>query len=102
MSSSASRVWMTTGFAELGRELELRLEQAPLVVARGVLAEVVEAGLADRDGALVCEQLAQLVEAVGVGLVRVVRMDAEARVDAVVLLGERERLVRRRRSSSRR
>ena len=40
------------------------------------------------------EQLAELVEPVRVGLVGVVGVDAEGGVDAVVLLGERERLVR--------
>ena len=82
--------------AELGGDLELRFEEALLVVVRGVLAEVVEARLADRDRARVAEQVAKLVEAVRVGLVRVVRVDAEDGVDAVVLLGERERLVRAR------
>ena len=79
--------------AELGRDLELGFEEAALVVVRRVLAEVVEAGLADRDGARVREQVAQLVEPVRVGLVGVVRVDAESGVDAVVLLGKRERLV---------
>ena len=48
MSSSAARVWITTGSPTRAGELELRLEGAPLVVARGVVAVVVEAGLADR------------------------------------------------------
>ena len=37
--------------AELGGELELGVEEAPLRVVRRVVAEVVEAGLADGDGA---------------------------------------------------
>jgi len=70
-------------------ECELRLEQPLLRVVRGVVAEVVEAGLADRNRARVLQELAQLVE-VGrrTGLVR---MDPEGRVDALVRLGELER-----------
>ena len=44
------------GLAELGRELELRLEEAALPVARRVVAEVVEAGLPDCDRSVVLEQ----------------------------------------------
>ena len=65
--------------AELVGERELPVEQPALRVVRRVVAEVVEAGLADRDRPVVREQLAQLVEAarvvVAAGLVRV---DAEA------------------------
>ena len=45
--------------AELGGELELLLEEPPLRVVRGVVAEVVEPRLADGDGALVGEQVAR-------------------------------------------
>ena len=61
--------------AELGGELELGLEQPRAGRRAARIAEVVEAGLADRDRARVAEQLAQLVESVRVGLVRVVRVD---------------------------
>ena len=44
---------------ELGGELELGGEESPLVVARRVVAEPVEPGLADRDRLRMCEQLAQ-------------------------------------------
>ena len=82
------------GLAELVGERELRLEQPLLRVVRRVVAEVVEPGLADRDGALGREQLAELVEPVSVLAAGVVGMDAERRVDAVVALGELERLPR--------
>ena len=48
--------------AELARERELRLEQPLLRVVRRVVAEVVEAGLADGDRLRVGEQRAELVE----------------------------------------
>ena len=41
---------MTTGLPSSRRELELRVEQRALRVARRVVAEVVEAGLPHRDG----------------------------------------------------
>ena len=40
-------------------EIDVRLERAPLVVVRGVVAEVVEAGLADRAGARVARRRAR-------------------------------------------
>ncbi len=51
MSSSASRVWIDERLADLARDLDLRAECARLVLVRGVLAVVVEPGLADRDAA---------------------------------------------------
>ena len=80
------------GLAELGGQLELALEELALAVVRRVVAVEVEAGLADRDRALVGEQLAQLVEPRRVGLGGLVRMDPERCEDAVVPLGDRERL----------
>src|SRR5205085_5441257 len=75
--------------AELPGERELALEEHALRVPRGVVAEVVEAGLADRDRTLVREQAPELVE---IGLrTGLVRVDPETGVDAVVRLGERER-----------
>ena len=53
VSSSAARVWITTGFPSYGGELELRVEEPPLRIVRGVVAEVVEPGLPHGDGALV-------------------------------------------------
>ena len=63
--------------AELGCELELRVEEAALGVAGRVVAEVVEARLADGDGPRMREELAQLVEPSGFGAAGLVRMDAE-------------------------
>ena len=89
--------------AELGGELELRFEEAALGVVRRVVAEVVEAGLADGDGARVA-RAARAARRAGraSGSSGLVRVDAERGVDAVVLLGELERLVRARERSSRR
>ena len=85
VSSSAARVWMTTGLPSSAASSSCRVEEAALRVVRRVVAEVVEAGLADGDGALVGEQVAQLVEPLGLGAAGFVRVDAERRVDAVVL-----------------
>ena len=52
---------------------------------------VVEAGLADRDGPRVAEQLAQLVDPPGLRCRRLVGIDPERRDDAGVRLGDRER-----------
>ena len=57
VSSSASRVWTTTGPIELARERELRGERAALEVARRVVVVVVETTLADRDGAALARAL---------------------------------------------
>ena len=65
------------GFAGVGRERELGVEELLLRGGRRVVAEVVEAGLADRDGARVREQLLQLVERSKVEARRLVRVDAE-------------------------
>ena len=81
------------GLAELGRQRELGLEETQLRVARRVVAVVVEPGLADRDGAVVGEQLTELVEPLRVGVSRVVRVDAEGGVDTV--LGARRARARR-------
>ena len=76
---------------ELGRELELAREEIALALARRVVAEEVEAGLADRDRALVGEQSAQFVEPLGVVVGRLVRVDAEGRPDAVAVPRDLER-----------
>ena len=51
VSSSASRVWTTTGRRSLARQRELRGEGRALLVGRRVIVVIVEAALADRDGA---------------------------------------------------
>src|SRR5205085_2116330 len=76
--------------AELGPELELRGEEAALILARGVVAIPVEPGLADRNCFRMPEQIAELGELVLGGQPRFVWVDAEDREDAVVPLGERE------------
>ena len=74
--------------AELGCELELRLEEPPLRVARRVVAVVVEAGLADGDDASDARAARELGE-------RRRRVAGLVRVDA-----ERRRRRRRARSAS--
>src|SRR5204862_737016 len=78
--------------AELGGEGELALEQHALRLARRVVAEVVEAGLADRDRTVVAEQAPQLAEICG--RARFVWMDAEAGIDPFVSGRQRERFGR--------
>ncbi len=51
--------------ADVERERELALEQRALRVVRGVVAEVVEARLADGDGSRMLEQRPELVEVDG-------------------------------------
>ena len=77
------------GLPELGRELELLREEPLLRVARRVVAEPVEARLADRDRLRMREELAQRVDVVLGRVARLVRMETEDREDAVVRLGER-------------
>ena len=75
---------------EFRRDREHLLEQAELRVARRVVAEPVEAGLADRDRLRMAEQLAHLGD-VGVGRpAGLVRVNAEDGEDAVVRVGELE------------
>ena len=107
--ASASRVGLVgrpgvddDGLAELGSQRELGLEETKLRVVRRVVAVVVEPGLADRDRAVVDEQLTELVEPLRVRVSRVVRMDAEGGVDTVLGVGELERRSGTSRSSSRR
>ena len=85
------------GLAEVVGERELALEQVELAIARGVVAVEVEAGLAHGDRPRVCEELAQLVEALRIVAARRVGMDAEDRPDALVPVGERRGRSARRR-----
>jgi hypothetical protein len=78
------------GQFELGCERELGLEEPPLLVLPFGAVVVVEACLADRDGAVVGQQLAQLADPVCLGRPGLVRVDAERGVDDVAV-GERER-----------
>ena len=77
--------------AELLGEREVRLEKAALVGGLGEVMEAVEPGLPHRDRLRVGEQRAQLVQPPRLGGGRLVRVDPERRVDAVVRPGERER-----------
>ena len=88
VSSSAARVWITTGRPSARRQLELRLERAPLVVARRVVAVVVEPGLADRArraDARAARSISSSRRVVEAG--RLVRMAADDREHLVVVLG---------------
>ena len=83
VSSSAARVWITTGLPSSAASASCAVEQPPLRVARRVVAEVVEPGLADRDGALVPRAARAARRAVGVVVAAgLVRVDAERGVDA--------------------
>jgi hypothetical protein len=77
--------------AELGRDFELGLEEVALPVAGSPVAEVVEPGLPHRDRFVVLQQLAELVDPTRLGVVRLVRVDAEHGEHLFVELGELER-----------
>ena len=62
VSSSAARVWMTSGLPVAAGELDLGLEGPLLILARRVVAVEVEAGLADRHAPLVSGQRLELGE----------------------------------------
>ena len=100
-SAAASRLWTTIGEPELVRQGQLRIEQPALLRRSGIALHVVEAGLADRDRLRMSEKPAQLVEAARFGSRRLMRVDSERRIDAVMLLCERERGATRDRSRCR-
>ncbi len=77
--------------ARLARERDLRGERALLVRARRAVAVEVEAGLADRDAALVRGQRAQLGQVGVVEARRVVRVAADRRVHLREGLGRGQR-----------
>ena len=86
VSSSASRVWMTTGRSSSQREPHLRAEHRVLHVARRVVVVVVEADLADRArrrrrGELLAHDGRGALRIVG-ELVRLVRVHADREPDA--------------------
>ena len=70
--------------SQVGREVELLLEEAALLGAPVGAVVVIEARLPHRDRSLVAQQLAQLADPAGLALRRLVRVDAEGGVDAVV------------------
>ena len=84
MSSSASRVWTTSGRPVVARRLDMRAEALALGGAVGLVVIIIEPALADRDHARVRRRLDQRRGAevgMGVGLVRV---DADAGPDVGV------------------
>ncbi len=92
MSSSAARVWITSGLPRLARELDLRRERALLVGSRrGAVAVEVESGLADRHAALVRGERAQLGEVGVVEAPRRVGMAPDRGVDLREGLGRGQR-----------
>ena len=64
VSSSAARVWITAGLPVSAAIVEEPLEEPALRVVRRVVAEVVEADLADGDRLRMVEQLAELGDGV--------------------------------------
>ena len=96
VSSSAARVWITTGLPARARQLHLRDERADLVLARRVVAVVVEPGLPDRDAALVGRQRLELGQVGVVEAGRAVGMAADRRADLREGLGRRQRRAARR------
>ena len=79
------------GLAELGRELELRLEEAALPVARRAVAEVIEARLPHCHRSIVLGEVAQLVDAVRLRVAGLMRVDAERGEHLLVAVGQLER-----------
>ena len=79
------------GEAELVGEGELRVEEAPLLLRSREATDGVEAGLAHRDRLRMSQELAELGEALGLGLPGLMRVDPERGMHAVVPLGDRER-----------
>ncbi len=71
------------GLTDLGRELELRRERAPLRVARRVVAKEVEAAFADGDEGGIREQRAEGCRRMRVELRRMVRVHARGREQAL-------------------
>ncbi len=77
--------------AELRGELELRVEEPPLPLARRPVAKVVEPRFADRNRPFALEELTQLADARGLGIAGLVRVDAERGEHLLVQLRELER-----------
>ena len=77
--------------AELARKLDLRLERAPLIVVRRVVAVVVEPGLADRDDLRVGRRLSDRLEVRGLEPGGRVRVPAHDREHLLLRVREAER-----------
>ena len=91
MSSSASRVWMTTGLPSSAASSSCACEELAAAGRAARSRGSSRARLADGDRARVPSELAQLVERGCVVIRGLVRVDAERGVDSVVPLGEVER-----------
>ena len=79
------------GEAELVGQGELCVEEAALLLRCREATDRVEAGLAHRDRLRMSQELAELGEALGLGLRGLVRVDPEGGMHALVALGDRER-----------
>ena len=88
MSSSASRVWTTSGRPVCARRVDMRLEPLALRGAVGLVVIIIEPALADGDHARMVGALDQRRGA-EVGMrVGLVRMDADAGPDVGLALGD--------------
>ena len=97
MSSSASRVWMTTGRPQLARQPDLRAEDRLLHVARREVVVVVEADLADAPAPAACASSCRRTTSAAASgivgeLVRLVRVDADREPDVRPQRATRRRL----------
>ena len=93
MSSSASRVWTTSGSPRLARGLDMRLEALALRGAVGLVVIIIETALADGDHARMVGRFDQRRGA-KVGMrVGLVRMDADAGPDVGLALGDGDDVV---------
>src|SRR5207244_2136970 len=84
------------GQLQTPRKVDLRLERASLILARREVAEVVEAGLADRAHALVARRPLDRLDASVVEPLGLVRVAADDREDLLVGIRRRERALDRR------
>ena len=76
--------------AEIGRELELRLEELALPFARRAVAEVIESRLPHGDRTIVLREVAQILDAVCLRVAGLMRIDADRGEHLLVQFGELE------------
>ena len=91
VSSSAARVWMTSGLPAVAGDLDLGEERALLVLARRAVAVVVEPGLPHRAAEVVLRQLGEVGRGGVVEAVGGVRVAADRGEHLVEALRRRER-----------
>ena len=77
--------------AQIGGDRQVPVEQAPLRIARGVIAEEVEPGLADPNRPVVPEERRQLGHSLGFVATGLMGVNSERCEDSVVSLGYGER-----------